>query len=309
MGSEKIKDICVLLFGFGGLTSLKDIYSFLGSIIGSKPEKALVEKLTARYKLIGGSSPLVNITFKQAKELEKKLKGSGLNLKVFVTMLHGKPSVRDTLIKLKSENFKSIMTVIMTPYYVPTITEAYKMALENTIDNLGLDFNLFYAGPWHIHPLFLKAVTENIKKGISKFPEERQDSVEIIFTSHSLPQESNGVSSYTEYLKETIKALHPLPEGHLAFQSQGSKGIKWLGPSLLTILKRLSKRGVKDILIVPIGFVSDHLETLYDLDILAKKEAKSAGINLIRSDSLNASSKFIEALSCIIDEGLEKWQT
>jgi ferrochelatase len=308
MKSGEIENTCVLLFGFGGLTSLKDIYSFLESIIGTAPEKIQVERLRNRYNLIGGSSPLVNITFNQAKELEKKLKEKRLNLKVFVSMLHGKPEVKDTLIKIKNKNIKSIITIIMNPYYVPAIIETYERSLEKAIREHGPYFNLSYVEPWHTHPLYLDSIREKIIKGLSKFPEDRRDMVEIIFSSHSIPQESEKVSSYLYCLTETIKALQPLAKGHLAFQSQGSIDKRWLGPSLSTTIKNLYNKGVRDILLVPLGFVSDHLETLYDLDIIAKKEAESLGINLVRADSLNDSSEFIEALSFIIIENFKIWK-
>jgi len=160
---------------------------------------------------------------------------------------------------------------------------------------------------WHTHPLFLQALAEKLKEGLLQFPTEVRHRVHIIFSAHSLPKRAITGDPYVEQIEATIRGIigitGPLP-WRLGFQSRGGKGGAWLDPEVTTVLRELMGEGHQEVLVVPVGFVSDNVETLYDIDILYKQQAESMGMSFRRSPSLNDSDKFIEALSHIVHEHL-----
>jgi ferrochelatase len=162
---------------------------------------------------------------------------------------------------------------------------------------------------WHLHPLFLKAVQEEVREGLEKFSPEERRRVHLIFTAHSLPrslvENEPYIKDMEESVREVLKKTEPLP-WRLAFQSRGMGTEEWLGPDVESVLEELSQKKIQQILIVPIGFVSDHIEILYDIDILYQNRARLLGMQLKRTPSLNFSKGFIEALAAIVEEHLKR---
>jgi len=296
----------IILMAFGSPSSLDEVESFLSRLMkGRKPSAEQVERVKNRYRLIGGSSPLLDITINQANCLEKRLAENGYFLKSFVGMLYSSPLIEENLKKMIQEGVKEIIAIPMTPFRSRFSTQAYRNEIERVIKVLKADVSISFLEGWHKHPLFIDAVKEKIEEELMKFSERERRDVFLLFTAHSLPKSAIEDDPYLFDLEETIhevlKKLNSYQWG-LAFQSRGSGEEKWLEPEVESVLEALSKRKIHRILIIPIGFVSDHVEILYDIDIFYKKKAESLGMELKRSPSLNSSSKFIEALSSIIIE-------
>lgn len=303
----------VLLLNLGGPDSLGDIEPFLYNLFSDKdiiklplqkPMAKLISKLRAkkvkeRYKKIGGKSPLNDITKKQAEALEKKLPR---DYKVFIGMRYWHPTIEEAIQKIDKAGIKDIIVLPLFPQYSKATTGSAIKELERTLAKQSTNPTQVIIENWHNHPAYLEAQAEKIKEGLSSF---EKNQTHIIFSAHALPQKLiDQGDPYQDQVKETIngimKQLKDTP-WHLGFQSQTGP-IKWLEPKTEDLIKELVGKGIKNILIVPISFVSDNLETQYDIDICQKNLAEKEGATLKRSPTLNESPKFITALEKIIQE-------
>lgn len=296
----------ILLLAFGGPSSVEEVEDFLIRIMkGRKLSLEQIEEVKNRYRLIGGRSPLLNITETQAKSLEKRLQEKGFFLRSYIGMLYGDPRIEESIKRIMKEGIKEVIAIPMATLRSKFTTEAYKNEVNRIIDILNLKIS--FIDNWNRHPLFIEAIREKILEGLKQFPLEEREDVYIIFTAHSLPRSKINNDTYLNDFEEIIKAVLDTMDTYpwcWAFQSRGFGGKEWLGPDVESVLKELSEKNIKKVLIVPIGFVSDNIEILYDIDIHYRNEAKSLGIILKRSPSLNNSQKFIEALSAVIEEHL-----
>jgi ferrochelatase len=321
--------IAVLLLAFGCPDSIESIEPYITNVMGGrKPSPEQLQKIKERYQKIGGRSPLLDITKRQSEALERDLnrgKGQGVRdkeFRVFVGMRYWHPFIKDALKEIVSLNAERIVVLVMAPHYSKISTGHYIKTVNDAMAELtsispiyirgsGGGLNISFVNNWHTHPLFLESVAEKIKNGISNFPSlissplrGEGEGVQIIFSAHSLPQKDD---TYVKQLHETIDGVIKLTgdiSWHLGFQSKGMSPGEWLEPTVDSILERLSKEGKKYVLMAPVGFVSDNIETLYDIDIVYKKKAESLGLIFHRTESLNDSPKFIESLSSIIREQL-----
>jgi ferrochelatase len=174
--------------------------------------------------------------------------------------------------------------------------------------NIGEVLKVSFVVGWHMHPLFLEAIREKIREGLMGFTPEERKRVQLLFTAHSLPKSIVEKDPYAREIDGCIKGVVG-GLGHrawrMAYQSKGGGPEEWVGPDVESVLAELSEEGVQRVLIVPIGFVSDHIEILYDIDIIYREKAESLGMKLKRTTSLNFSEKFIEALSAIVEEHMK----
>lgn len=314
----------VLLLAFGGPESLDVVEPFLRNVLVGRPiTPELVERVKKRYELIGGKSPLPEITRKQARLLEERLSLSGtvpilrqdeaLSVnrdsplyKVYVGMRYWHPFIKDTVKKIKDEGIKRIIALPMAAQNSKASTGGYVDALNKALEeHAGLDVKVI--GAWNRNRFYIEAVADTVKAALDEFPGERRKNVEVIFSAHSLPKRTIEGDPYEAQLRESIddvlKVVGPL-NWHLAYQSKGQAPVEWLGPEVEKVMEGLAGEGKKDVLIVPIGFVCDHVETLYDIDIVFKKKADELGMNFKRARSLNVSPTFIEALADIVKRNL-----
>lgn len=296
----------LLLLAFGGPGSLDEVESFLTRLMkGKKPSPEQLEKVKNRYRLIGGSSPLIEITWAQAKALEKKLNEKGYPFKSYVGMRYGHPLIEETLREIIQDGVQEVIALPVTPFRSRASTGAYIEEVNQVQKKLEEKIEISFVEGWHLYPLFLKAIQEKIEEGLMQFTPEERKRIHLIFTAHSLPKSVVENEPYVKEMEESVKGvlkkMGSLP-WHIAFQSRGIGQEEWLGPDVESVLEKLSKEKVSEVLIVPIGFVSDHIEILYDIDIVYRKKAESLGMVLRRSPSLNFSEKFIKALSNIVEE-------
>ena len=260
--------------------------------------------------MIGGYSPLLDITRKQAIALEKNLNAGEKKFKVFVGMRYWHPFINDVLNEISDKKFEDVVSLVMSPHYSAVSTGGYIRAVNGARIELNITINISFIKNWHIHPLFIEALAEEIKKGLAFFDGIHASEIQVIFSAHSLPLRlMPDDDPYLKQLKETIDSVIKFAGNiswHLGFQSKGIGRGEWLEPSVDAILEKLSGERKRYVLLVPLSFVSDHIETLYDIDIIYKKMAESLGMTFHRTNSLNDSPKFIESLSDIIKEHLNK---
>jgi ferrochelatase len=296
----------ILLLAFGGPRSLDEVEPFLTRLFrGRKPSPGQLDRVKERYCLIGGCSPLPEITFEQAKALGKSLNTKGDQFKSYVGMRYGHPLIEETLREILQDGIKTVVALPMAPFRSRASTGAYIEEVNQAQKKLEGKIEISFLEGWHLHPLFLGAIQEKIEEGLLQFTEEERKRIHLIFTAHSLPKSMVENESYVKDMEESVrgvlKKIEPLP-WHIAFQSRGMGAEEWLGPDVESVLIELSQQRVQEILIIPIGFVADHIEVLYDIDILYREKAESMGLVLKRTASLNFSKRFIEALSSIVEE-------
>lgn len=294
-------NFAVLLMAYGTPNSEDEMESYLTDIRrGRKPTPSAVSELNERYKRIGGSSPLLTITNAQASALEKSLSAQGLDARVYVGMKHWHPYVREVVPKIVNDGLNYVVALALAPHYSQISIGGYKGALDQAAaSTLQVDF----VDSWYDEPLFHKSVAEKVEDGLKLFPNSNQ--VEVLFTAHSLPErillQNDPYPTQLRSSCQSVASLSKLEHWSFAYQSAGQTGEKWLGPDILEALQNLSTRHVNpNVLVVPIGFVADHLEILYDIDIEAQEFSRAHGLTMKRTESLNTSPTFISALAEII---------
>ena len=299
----------LLLLAFGGPRSLDEVEFLLTRLFqGRKPSAEQIERVKERYRLIGGFSPLLKITQEQAKGLEEELNKRGYSFKSYVGMRYGHPLIEETLKEILQDGITEIIALPMAPFQSRASTGAYIEEVKRAKKILNKEVSLSFVVGWHLHPLFLEAARERIAEGLKGFGEEERKRVHLLFTAHSLPKSIIEKDPYAKEIEASIKGvlekLEPFP-WHMAYQSKGGGPEEWVGPDVESILTELSRQKVREILVIPIGFVADHIEVLYDIDILYREKAESLGMVLRRSPSLNFSKRFLEALATIVEEHIK----
>jgi len=305
----------VLLMAHGAPEKLDDVAPYLAHIMrGRMPSQNIIDQIRERYRLVGGKSPLLQITRKLASALEDRLNQAGGNFRVYIGMRHWKPFIHESIAQILKDAPKRLLAVSLAPQYSRLSVGAYKRAFETALNHAGQNLPVQTVESWHKEPLLIEAFSEQLKAGLEAYAESRRSKVQILFTAHSLPAEilKDG-DPYPEELAATVqgivKRLGLGAEGgrwHFAYQSKGFRGGEWLGPQVEELIDDFAKRGLRDLLVSPIGFVSDHVEILYDIDILYKGLAASKGIHLKRCASLNTSDRFVAALAAVVRNKLSE---
>ncbi len=307
----------VLLLNLGGPDTLDAVRPFLynlfsdrdiiklGPSLLQKPIAKLISitragKTCDAYKLIGGGSPILRITTELADALQQALKPHG-DFKVYIGMRYWHPFISDTLREMNEEGIRECIVLSLYPHYSIATTGSAVKELKKHLDNYSIHCS--FTDSWYDNSLYIDALFDSIARSIKDKNKEH----EILYSAHSLPVSfiENG-DPYVDHIRETIRLVNArLSESgykfnfHLAYQSR-SGPVEWLAPSTDDLIVDLAKKGVKELVVVPISFVSDHIETLYEIDILYKDLASENGIILNRVDSLNTSPKFIDALKDLV---------
>lgn len=303
MHSDKSAHSAVLLLAHGSPNSPQDVAEFLSRVTGGRelpPE--VIEEVKRRYERIG-CSPLTKITMRQGELLAEKL-----GLPVYVGMRNWHPFVAETLRRMVSNGIRSAVVICMAPHNSRTSVGLYRTSLRACPDpELTFDF----VESWHDQPLLIQAFAEKLRAGREKAPRETRGALPVIFTAHSVPQRTilAGDPYEAQALRtaELVAAAAGLErsEWRFAFQSQGMSGGAWSGPTVEATMVDLGRSGNRAVFIQPIGFVCDHVEVLYDIDIAFKQFAKQQGMQLWRAESLNDSPLLITALADIVKSRVE----
>jgi len=291
----------VLLMGFGGPGRPEDVEPFMRRMMGDRPlPPGRMDEIKKRYDLIGGKSPLLDITKKQAKALEEALNTGNDGYRVYVGMLNWHPFIAEVLGTILEENPDRLVALSLNPYFTMASTGRYFAELERSLQGLGSPVEPIEIRSYCDEPLFIDALSETVYEGFCGVDEALREDTDVVFTAHNIPAEMVDTGDpYADQVRETVHKVSrqsSLDRWHLAWQSSGKTG-KWLEPDVDGIIEKLSIEGRRSILVVPAGFVSDHIETLYDLDIKMKEKTESLGMKYQRAPSLNVRSSFINALA------------
>ena len=281
----------ILAMALGGPTSLDDVGPYLADIRRGRPTPpAMVEEFRERYRRIGGGSPLLEISTAQAKGLEAALVSEGLPVRAYVGMRHWHPFIAEALAHITADGIRKAVALCLTPYYSRLSVGGYLDAARQAIKDQGLDLELAAVESWNDAPGLAEAFAEKVAAGRAALEREGFRDPYVLFTAHSLPRTViEAGDPYERELRETmeaIKALLPPIRSSMAYQSAGRTADPWLGPPLEQVIEDIRREGEKAVLVVPFGFVSDHLEILYDVDIEAKEKAEKAGVRLERGRDL-----------------------
>jgi len=278
----------VILMAYGSPSRLEDIRPYLEDIREGRPvSDEAVEELTERYRRIGGS-PLDEVTEAQRAALEGEL-----GFPVFVGMKHWQPRIAGAVERALAGGADTVVGVVLAPHYSRLSVEGYRERLENALQGRA---ELRFVESWHTHEPYLDVLADRV----------RGTDAHVVFTAHSLPARIlDEGDPYRDQLLETSRLVAEragLESWSFAFQSESRTGEPWLGPDILAELEALHARGVERVLVCPVGFVSDHLEILWDLDVEARERAAELGLDLDRIESLNADPAFVRGLAELVRE-------
>ena len=284
----------ILLMAYGSPATLADVGAYYTHIRGGRPPAPdQVEELQARYRAIGGTSPLLPITRAQADALAARTR-----LPVYVGMKHWHPFIFETVQQMRTDGIARAVAIALAPHYSRMSIGGYVKAVAEAADRAGGP-EMAYVESWHLHPRFLTALTDRVEEARARLRDPH--SASVVFTAHSLPQRIlEWGDPYVAQLEETAAAVARaagISRWSTAFQSASVTGEPWLGPDILDALRQLHADGAEEVLVCPAGFVADHLEVLYDLDVEARRLADALEVRLIRTGSLNAAPQFIDALA------------
>jgi ferrochelatase len=296
--NETRKDTAVLLLAHGSPDSADDVPDFLLRVTGGRPLPAeAIEEVMRRYATIG-RSPLTEITLRQAGLLAQKV-----GMPVYVGMRNWRPFIPQTLRQMGEDGVHHAIVICMAPQNSKTSVGLYRNSLEKSVDS-GLSFD--FVESWHDEPLLIQAFAERLLAGREKANRAAEKRVPVIFTAHSVPRrtivEGDPYEDQAMETAELVAAAASLgkSEWRFAFQSQGMSGGAWLGPTVEATIVDLKQIGHRRVFIQPIGFLCDHVEILYDIDVLFTQVAEKEGMRLWRAESLNESPLLTGALAQIV---------
>jgi ferrochelatase len=302
----------VLLIAFGGPTCPEEIRPFLARVLRGipiLPER--VEEVVHHYEAVGGKSPLNSITFRQAEALKQLLREIDIPLPVYVGMRNASPFFTETLKRMANDRVKRALGLILSSHRTEASWERYQKNIADArVELIGPSPELDYCSGWHDHPLFIQSWAELIQASIDKIAVALRQTTPLVFTAHSLPTAMAARSSYVEQLQTTARLVaERLGRSiwSIAYQSRSGKPTDpWLEPDIRQVMRDLAAAGTKQVVVAPIGFVCDHVEVLYDLDIDAKKIAADLGLKLVRASCPNDHPTFIRMMADVIESRVKK---
>jgi len=300
-----------LLIAFGGPTRPEEIEPFLANVVRGRrvPAERLAE-VARHYHAIGGRSPLNAITFAQAEKLRAALAEAGTPLPVYVGMRNWEPYIADTLTRMADDGCRRAAGLILAPHATEASRARYTDAVAQASAALGTRAPLIrWARDWATHPLFVAAAADLTAAALARLPEERRAAAVLVFTAHSVPRAMAAGSPYEREIAASARAVAERL-GHrawqVAYQSRsGGPDEPWLEPDVNDALRALAAAGTRDAVAIPIGFVADHVEVLYDLDVEAAATARAANLGFVRAPAVNDHPLFIRMLAEVVREAAQ----
>jgi ferrochelatase len=297
----------VLLLAFGGPGDKSEVRPFLARVLAGRPvPPERIEQVAHHYEALGGRSPLPDITHLQGHALADVLKQLGLDVPVYVGFRHSAPYIHESLGKMSAEGVARVLGFILSSHRTEASWERYQQNVADARAALGGAPAVDYCPGWHDHPLFIETWVDQIEDELEKIASERRRDAALIFTAHSIPTAMAERSPYVAEIEASCR-LVAAGLGHtrwsLAYQSRsGGPREPWLEPDIGRTLRAAAGDGVKDVIVAPIGFVADHVEVLYDLDIEAKAIANEHGIEFYRAVAPNDHPLFIRMIADVVEK-------
>jgi ferrochelatase len=292
----------VLLLAFGGPTRRDEIRPFLENVTrGRRIPAERLESVAHHYELIGGRSPLNELTFRQADALRRALPG----LPVYVGMRNWAPYIADTVAEMTMAGVRRAVGVVLSPHANEASRERYYETVAAARAAAGPRApEVVHPPTWHVHPRFVEAIADALGRALAEIPVDRRAGTRVLFTAHSVPVATASTSPYEREFLETARAVAAaagLAHWQLAYQSRsGNPRDPWLEPDVNDALRAAAAAGVRDVVVSPIGFVCDHVEVLYDLDVEARATAASLGLGFARASTVNDHPAFIAMLADVV---------
>jgi ferrochelatase len=332
MGAEDAPPpIGVLLFNLGGPDDQKSVEPFLVNLFSDRdiielPLGRSLQPLLARliakargpfvrrnYSLIGGGSPQLRLTRAQAEALEARLCREGRAFRTFLAMRYWRPSTEEALEAMAAEGVERVVTLTLYPHYSKATTGSSQRELDRRLAEPRWQgrFRVSGIASYAADPTYLDALADTIRRALLAFPEKTREAVVLLFSAHGLPrrlvQGGDPYVSETEATRRGVLERLAVKNRHLLGYQSRTGPVKWIGPGTDELLGQLGGEGVREVLVVPLSFVSDHIETLYEIDILFAERARRAGItDYRRSSPLGTHPLFIEALGRLVERHLEE---
>jgi len=313
----------VLLLAHGTPETVEQIPEYLRNVVSGRPmPQHVIEEIQHRYGLIG-HSPLTELSLEQARLTEVELASTGHNLRVYVGMRNWRPYIPDVVKQMRADGVEEAAVLCLAPQNSRTSVGLYRRAAQAEAGPLRIDFT----DAWPQHPLLIQAFAERLRPALASLTAETGQPVPVLFTAHSVPTRTveppaatepgqprhwpgEGADPYADEAKHTAalvaERVPEVSQWFFAFQSQGASGGPWIGPSVEETLDKLAENGFKSVLLQPIGFLCDHVEILYDVDIAFREYAAGKGMRLERPASLNGSQTLARAIADLARSGLER---
>lgn len=308
----------VLLIAFGGPQAPAEIRPFLGNVLrGRRVSPERVEEVVLHYEHFGGASPLTELTMKQARALEAALRGRAIPLPVDIGMRNWHPYIVDTLTAMSRRGIRRVIGILAAAQRTYSGCLQYKENMRDAraaLRNSGAhDIEIVYVGDWHEHPGFIEANADHVRQAFAGLPPDKRDRARLVFTAHSIPASMAAQYPYERQLRSSASLIAdavfndgrsprgPRPYSDrwtLVFQSRsGRPGDPWLEPDVCDYLRAERAKGLEAAVLCPVGFLCDHVEVLYDLDVEAAGVCRETGIVMQRAAAVNDHPRFIDALA------------
>lgn len=302
------KPLGILFMAYGGPESLDDMPGYLSDIrAGRVTSSAVLDEITNNYRLIGGKSPLPEFTRAQVEATMRQLEATGRPLKAYIGMRHWSPWIEDAVRDMLEDEVKEAVAIVLAPHYSSLSVAKYQKKIKAALEMYHGHIDFAFIDDYHTEPGYITALADRVREGIQSFPEGERDDVHVILSAHSLPVriEKEG-DPYSKQLLESARLIAAQAglndeQWSWSYQSAGRSPEPWLGPQLDEHLHDLAAKGVKKVVSVPVGFVSDHVEILFDIDIAAQEVARELGMTLVRPPALNTDPLFIGTLASVIE--------
>jgi ferrochelatase len=305
------RPIGVLVMAYGGPASLEEIPGYLADIRAGRPTpREVLDEITENYRAIGGRSPLLEATQRQVDALASRL---GDGYRCYLGMRHWAPWIEEVVGEMVADGVTRAVALVLAPHFSALSVARYQQKVADGLDLYRGRIDVAHVGSYHDHPGLVEAFAARVEEGLSRWPEDARGRVHVVFSAHSLPlRVITSGDPYDEQCRETAslvaeRAGLPPDRWSWSYQSAGRTPEPWAGPDLGDHLEELAARGVRDVVSVPVGFVSDHVELLFDVDVRAQGIAKRLGMRLERPPALNDDARFVDALAGIVRDRAARW--
>ena len=304
--------IGVLIMAYGGPNSLDDLPGYLSDIRSGRPTTPeVLEEIRHNYERIGGKSPLLEITQQQVAAVSAQLDPA--YFRCYLGMRHWSPWIEEVVGQMVEDGITHAVSLVLAPHFSKLSVAKYQDKIADGLEMVHGDIAFEHIASYHDAPKYIQALVNRVHQGLAEWPEADRDRVHVVFSAHSLPTRILKMGDpYDAQLRETaslVAARAGLPQTRWSwsYQSAGRSPEPWLGPQLEEHLPELAAQGIKDVISLPVGFVSDHVEILFDIDIKAQGLARELGMRLVRPPALNTDPLYIETLVDLIQARAAQW--
>jgi ferrochelatase len=312
----------VLVISFGGPAGPADVMPFLENVVRGRrvPPSRLME-VAEHYALFNGVSPITECTRRQASGLQDRLRRAGVDCAVHVGMRNWHPFLNDTLRGMSTQGVRRAIGVILAPHRSYSSCAQYRENVRDARADLRRegrqDIDVVYVGDWHAHPDYVAACAERALAAIEQQPAPLRTAARLVFTAHSIPESQAARYPYRAQFEETARLVRQAVERHdgvprssaCVYQSRsGRPEDPWLGPDVSEYLMEAAKEGLQAVVLCPIGFVCDHIEVLYDLDVEAAQTCRDLELSLTRAAAVNDHARFLDMLADVVGEVWRRYE-